>query len=78
MCKELGLTMVPLEEVGQDLPGQYPTVETLLKRAEGDYPNGGKKEGIVIRPVEPVHNSRLSGNLSMKVINNQYLLKHKD
>ena len=28
------------------------------------------REGIVIRPVEPVHSYTLSGPLSMKVINN--------
>lgn len=35
-------------------------------------------EGIVIRPKTPVFSKRLSGNLSMKVINNRYLLKNED
>ena len=74
-CKELGLNTVPIEERGRDLPQKYPDVDALLIRAEGDYPNGGKKEGIVIRPTEPVFSGLISGSLSMKVINNQYLLK---
>lgn len=78
VCTELGLTTVPIEEVGQDLPSKYSTVDDLLKRAEGSYPNGGNKEGIVIRPTEPVYNERISASLSMKVINNKYLLKNDD
>ncbi|MBR5943783.1 MAG: 2'-5' RNA ligase, partial [Lachnospiraceae bacterium] len=76
VCERLGLKMVPVEEVGTDLPSQYPTVEALLERADGEYPKGGKKEGIVIRPVEPVFNKRISAALSMKVVNNKYLLKN--
>ena len=78
VCSELGLTTVPIEEVGEDLPSKYSTVDDLLKRAEGSYPNGGNKEGIVIRPTEPVYNKRISAPLSMKVINNKYLLKNDD
>ena len=37
-----------------ELPSKYPTVEALLERADGEYTRGGKKEGIVIRPTEPV------------------------
>lgn len=36
---------------------------------------GMNKEGIVIRPVEPVYSKLLEGPLSMKVLNNDYLLK---
>ena len=78
VCEDLGLTHVPIEEVGFDLPGKYPTVEALLARADGDYPNGGKKEGIVIRPTKPVYSPTIGTNLSMKVVNNTYLLKQKD
>ena len=77
ICKKLNMTSVPIEEVGTDLPLKYPTVESLLKRADGDYPNGGKKEGIVIRPTEPVFCSLISAALSMKVVNNKYLLKNE-
>lgn len=72
-----GFEMVPVEERGSDLLSKYPTVESLLKRAEGDYPNGGKKEGIVIRPLIPVYSKSIGAELSMKVINNKYLLKNE-
>ena len=76
ICLALDFVHVPIEEKGIDLPSKYPTVEALLERADGDYPNGGKKEGIVIRPVEPVFSYRISGDLSMKVVSNKYLLKN--
>lgn len=77
ICKALSLVAVPIEEVGHDLPSRYPTVEALLERADGDYPNGGKKEGIVIRPTEPVFCPLISASLSMKVVSNKYLLKNE-
>ena len=68
---------VPVEEIETDLPSHYPTVEVLLERADGEYENGGKKEGIVIRPTVPVR-SRITGEyLSMKVVSNKYLLKNE-
>ncbi|MBP5622381.1 MAG: hypothetical protein J6X44_10235 [Thermoguttaceae bacterium] len=73
----VGASMVPIEEVGTNLPEVYPTVEALLKRAEGAYPNGGPKEGIVIRTVEPEYCALLSAPLSMKVVSNKYLLKNE-
>ena len=76
ICSALGFIHVPLEEMACDLPSKYPTVEALLERADGDYPNGGKKEGIVIRPTEPVFSYRIGGDLSMKVVSNKYLLKN--
>ena len=78
ICKRLGFVTVPLEETGINLPENYPTVEALLSRADGEYPNGGKKEGIVIRPRRPVYCQMLGGDLSMKVVNNRYLLKNED
>ena len=77
ICEALNLQMVPVEEVGTDLPSKYPTVEALLERADGEYPKGGKKEGIVIRPTEPVFSERISAALSMKVVSNKYLLKNE-
>ena len=76
ICHELGLTHVPIEEVANNLSAHYPTVEALLARAEqGTYPSGSMKEGIVIRPTEPVYCPRISASLSMKVVSNKYLLK---
>ncbi len=75
VCENLSLQMVPVEEVEMDLPSKYPTVEALLQRADGEYPKGGKKEGIVIRPTEPVFCERIGALLSMKVVSNKFLLK---
>ncbi len=77
LCKMLDFVHVPIEEVDVDLPSKYPTVEALLERADGEYPNGGKKEGIVIRPTEPVFCPLISASLSMKVVSNKYLLKNE-
>lgn len=77
ICKELEFTTVPIEEIDTDLPAKYPTIEALLERADGNYPNGGKKEGIVIRPTEPVFSSNIGTELSMKVVSNKYLLKNE-
>ena len=63
--------------VVEGLYEKYPTVEALLVRADGNYPTGGKKEGIVIRPTEPVFSERISAALSMKVVSNKYLLKNE-
>ena len=76
ICEALDITPVPIEEVDTDLPSKYPTVEALLVRADGEYPSGGKKEGIVIRPTEPVFCPLISASLSMKVVSNKYLLKN--
>lgn len=76
VCEELGLEHVPIEEVDRDLPSKYPTVDALLERANGEYPRGGKKEGIVVRPTEPVYSPIVGGSLSMKVVSNKYLLKN--
>ena len=75
VCECLGVEHVPIEERGVDLPDKYPNVEALLERAEGEYPKGGKKEGIVIRPTEPVFCDIINASLSMKVVSNKYLLK---
>ena len=77
VCEKLQLESVPIEEIGTDLPAKYPTVEALLERADGNYPKGGKKEGIVIRPTEPVYCELIGGPLSMKVVSNKYLLKNE-
>ncbi len=77
ICKALDLETVPIEEVGTGLKEKYPDVGALLERADGDYPNGGKKEGIVIRTTEPMYHPLTDGYLSMKVVSNKYLLKNE-
>ena len=78
VVKALSANMVMVDEIGTDLPTKYPTIEALLEKAHGFYPNGGVREGIVIRPLKPVYSKTLNGPLSIKVINNKYLLKNKD
>lgn len=73
LCKKIGLVMVPIEELGEEFP--YGSIEELLERAKGKYDSGMNKEGIVIRPIEPVYSKIIEGPLSMKVLNNEYLLK---
>ena len=74
----VGAELVPVEEIGGDLSVFYPTVDALLERAEGIGFNNTQKEGIVIRPIDPVFSTSLSSSLSMKVLNNKYLLKNED
>jgi len=76
-CQKMGLETVPIEEIGEDLPSKYPTVNSLLERADGNYIGAGKKEGIVIRTIEPEYSALIGGPLSMKVVSNKYLLKNE-
>ena len=69
ICASLGLTVVPLEERGDNF--SY-SLETLLEKARGKYPSGLDKEGIVVRYTESPK------SISFKVLNNDALLKEKD
>jgi ATP-dependent RNA circularization protein (DNA/RNA ligase family) len=69
ICSTLGLTMVPLEERGEQF--SY-SLETLLEKAKGKYPSGLDKEGIVVRDLN--HPKAVS----FKVLNNDALLREKD
>lgn len=73
LCKLLKLEMVPIEEIQESF--DYDSVEVLLERARGKYSSGMNKEGIGIRPIESVYSKTIEGPLSMKVLNNDYLLK---
>lgn len=73
LCELLKLKMVPVEEENEVF--EYDCVDVLLERAKGKYASGMNKEGIVIRPIEPVYSRTIEGPLSMKVLNNDYLLK---
>ena len=71
VCEKLGLKHVPIEEIFTfDM-----TLDECIVRAKGNYQSGNKKEGIVIRPVEPEYSESLKKSLSFKVLNNDYLLK---
>lgn len=73
ICKELDITTVPIVEEGEVF--NY-TEEELLEKADGLYPSGKRREGIVVRPQKEIYSETLSGRLSFKVINNKYLLKN--
>lgn len=90
ICEKIGVEMVSVEEIGYDLPSKYPTIDALLERASLNlnktYP--GECEGIVIRPTSSYYTKKIQTPvgikeypnqiLSMKVINNKYLLKGSD
>ena len=79
VVKALDVEMVPVVEEGEEFP--YISAETLLTKADGMYEHydGMKtdhaREGLVIRPKEPVYSNILGTNLSMKVVSNRYLAK---
>jgi len=73
LCENLQLKMVPVEEKKEVF--EYDSVDELLTRVKGKYASGTNKEGIVIRPVEPVYSKTIERPLSMKILNNDYLLK---
>ncbi|MBI5207761.1 MAG: RNA ligase (ATP) [Candidatus Firestonebacteria bacterium] len=74
-CKKLGLKTVPIIN---DNFIFFHTIEQLLELAKGNYPGTNTpREGIVIRPVTEKHSDILDGRLSIKVINNDYLLDNE-
>lgn len=73
ICKELNIATVPIVETGEAF---HYTEEELLEKADGLYPSGKRREGIVIRPQEEMYSKTLNARLSFKVINNKYLLKN--
>ncbi|MDP3157590.1 MAG: RNA ligase (ATP) [Archangium sp.] len=75
-CQQHGLMPVPLAFEGARFDE---TVDSLLQKAEGTYENtGNQREGIVIRPVQPMRSDVLGGRLSFKAISNRYLLDERD
>jgi cephalosporin hydroxylase len=54
------------------------TLDELLEKVRGKYPNGVVKEGIVVRTQDFSHNNDLQHKMSFKVINNDFLRKEKD
>lgn len=73
-AKEVSLNTVPIEEVGDNF---NLSLEDLYKKAQGKYENGHIKEGIVVRPVNPVFSDKLFKELSFKVLNNEYWAKEE-
>lgn len=71
----IGFDTVKIEEIGMNFNEKYSTVDAVLSRADGYYNSGSAKEGIVIRPTEPIYSKTLDTYLSMKAVSNKYLLK---
>jgi RNA ligase (TIGR02306 family) len=70
-CLKHGLKMVPVAQ--RDVLFDF-TVDELIEEAKGFYePSGHPQEGIVVIPMVPTNSEILCGNLTMKVINNDYL-----
>jgi len=76
ICAKLGVKTVPILT---DTFVFNHSIEQLLELSKGVY-EGTKtpREGIVIRPLETTLSIILNGRLSVKVINNVYLLKCED
>lgn len=73
-CANFGLTPVPLLEKGDNF--QY-TPEQLLALAEGKYPSGKEREGIVIRGTGR-SKVRKGDYMSFKAISNRFLARGGD
>ncbi len=71
LMEERKLPTVPVDATGVRFGW---TLDQLLEMAKGRYGSGRHREGIVIRPVKEDHSNVLAGRLSIKVINNDYLL----
>lgn len=75
-CSNHGLKTVPV--ISDNFVFDH-TIEQLLKLAEGKYDGTNtNREGIVIRPIKETYSETLSGRLSVKIINNDYLLKNEE
>lgn len=80
-CSSLDIQTVPIEWVGP----LDESLDSILARAKGTYPNGFPREGIVVRPViemlSPVLSAYAGGpprRCSFKAINNDFLIKIGD
>ena len=72
VCNELELPMVQVVEKGDSF--NYTTVEELLEKSKGKYPNTKRnREGLVYR-LQDNWNTK-DFRYSFKVINDEYLLK---
>jgi len=73
-CQEHGLRTVPIDDVDWQMPADF-TIDDMLEKAQGTYASGRVREGIVVRPNETTHSPTLQDRLSVKAVNNEYLLK---
>lgn len=69
-CEENGLKQVPVIEIGENF--NYNIDQLIAMAAKLKYANGGKAEGIVIRPITPTYSAYLKSMLSFKILNPEY------
>jgi len=75
LCAQRGLKTVPIDTICRF---NY-NMEQLIEMAKGKYAGTQKnREGMVIRPISPLKSTELQGRLSIKVLNNDYLLKDEE
>jgi len=75
-CKDYSLNSVPVHKVGKF---DVESVEEMIEiGTECMYECGDIGEGYVIRPTIERYSQVLSGRASFKIINNKYLIKHKE
>ena len=70
-CEEFGFTHVQVINPNIKVFTEYPTMDAVLKFAEGKTLRGNEREGVVFKS-NTVH------NLSFKAVSNRYLLKQED
>lgn len=75
MVEELGLQSVPIIDT---FVFNHTMDELLDMATKVKYPNGKRAEGIVIRSVVEHYSNVLHGRMSVKIINNEYLLSRKE
>lgn len=71
VCEALGLLHVPILAVRMDVFNDLPSVDEILKFAEGKTASGHEREGLVFKEAD-THHPR-----SFKAVSNAYLLKQK-
>lgn len=77
VCEELAIPMVPVLDVFV-FDKNIHTLAYWLEYAKGKYEGTQHdREGIVIRPTGEMYSETLHGRLSVKVINNDFLLKEE-
>lgn len=78
LIAELGLETVPVLEEDFILPNEIPSLVNKA-RMKSTLNKDAWAEGIVIRPVEELHDKRyMKGRVSFKAINPEFLLKYGD
>jgi RNA ligase (TIGR02306 family) len=76
-CKDYSLATVPILDDNFIFKGTE-TVAEVLEMADGFYPSGHLREGIVFRPIVERQSAVLKGRLSFKAVSNKFLEKTKE